>query len=338
MNKDSLREYIFAAQRGDQQALVELLTYSWGIVHYQCGKLLPSKQSAEKMTTVVLKTVAEKLDSLQEPEKFYNWMGHLTAMRCMRVRATLLENGQGDTEEEGRSFSFPGTDLNKAETAQVAVMLADMLEEKQRLNLYLYSLSGLSAKGIAQLTGVTEEAVQADLQDAQTAIQKQMQRYAAQGVKFTQAESLPALLRTDMLLHQDPEKAARVVYEMLPALDMPTKRPKAAPAPRPQQSVRPQAARPQQGAVRPQTATRPQAASRPQAARPQQSAQPSRKNKDAGLIKALALIAALLAVVLIISVVILVVRTRGAGVTAAVWNTGRAAMQALGREMAIPLL
>ena len=32
MNKDSLREYIFAAQRGDRLALVELLTYSWGIV------------------------------------------------------------------------------------------------------------------------------------------------------------------------------------------------------------------------------------------------------------------------------------------------------------------
>ena len=334
MNKDSLREYIFAAQRGDQQAIVELLTYSWGIVHYQCGKLLPSRQSAEKMTTVVLKTVAEKLNSLQEPEKFYNWMGHLTAMRCMRVRATLLENGQGDDDEAERSFSFPGTDLNKAETAQVAVMLADMLEEKQRLNLYLYSLCGLSAKGIAQLTGMTEEAVQADLQDAQTAIQKQMQRYAAQGVKFTQAESLPALLRTDMLLHQDPEKAARVVYEVLPALDLPAKRPaaKAAPAPRPQQG----AARPQQSA-RPQTAARPQAASRPQAARPQQSAQPSRKNKDAGLIKTLALIAALLAVVLIVSVVVLVVRTRSAGVTAAVWNAGRTAMQVLSGGLSSPL-
>ena len=218
MNKDSLREYIFAAQRGDRKALVELLTYSWGIVHYQCGKLLPSRQSAEKMTTVVLKTVAEKLDSLQEPERFYNWMGHLTAMRCMRVRATLLENGQADASEDKKSFSFPGMDLNKAETAQVAVMLADMLEDRQRLNLYLYSLSGLSAKAISQLTGYTEAAIQADLQDAQTAIQKQMHYYASQGVHFTQAESLPALLRTDMLLHQDPERAAQVVYEMLPSL------------------------------------------------------------------------------------------------------------------------
>lgn len=312
MNKDSLREYIFAAQRGDRKALVELLTYSWGIVHYQCGKLLPSRQSAEKMTTVVLKTVAEKLDSLQEPERFYNWMGHLTAMRCMRVRATLLENGQADASEDKKSFSFPGMDLNKAETAQVAVMLADMLEDRQRLNLYLYSLSGLSAKAISQLTGYTEAAIQADLQDAQTAIQKQMQYYAAQGVHFTQAESLPALLRTDMLLHQDPERATQVVYELLPSLTLPAaKRPaakaaaKAAPAaPRPQQPSRPQ--QPRQNPPQP---------------RPQQS-QPRAKNKDAGLVKALALIAALLAVVLIVSVVILVVRTRGGSAAAAAYAAG----------------
>ena len=325
MNKDSLREYIFAAQRGDRKALVELLTYSWGIVHYQCGKLLPSRQSAEKMTTVVLKTVAEKLDSLQEPERFYNWMGHLTALRCMRVRATLLENGQADAAEDKKSFSFPGMDLNKAETAQVAVMLADMLEDRQRLNLYLYSLSGLSAKAISQLTGYTEAAIQAGLQDAQTAIQKQMQHYASQGVHFTQAESLPALLRTDMLLHQDPERAAQVVYEMLPSLTLPAaKRPaakaaaKAAPAaPRPQQPSRPQ--QPRQDRPQP---------------RPQQP-QPRAKNKDAGLIKALALIAALLAVVLIVSVVILVVRTRGGSAAAAPYAAGsRTARRLLGLRTA----
>lgn len=309
MNKDSLREYIFAAQRGDRQALVELLTYSWGIVHYQCGKLLPSRQSAEKMTTVVLKTVAEKLDSLQEPERFYNWMGHLTAMRCMRVRATLLENGQADAAEDKKSFSFPGMDLNKAETAQVAVMLADMLEDRQRLNLYLYSLSGLSAKAISQLTGYTEAAIQADLQDAQTAIQKQMQYYASQDVHFTQAESLPALLRTDMLLHQDPERATQVVYEMLPSLTLPAaKRPAAKAA-----KADPAAPRPQQPS-RPQQSQRPQQSPRPQ--------QPGRKRKDAGLIKALALIAALLAVVLIVSVVILVVRTRGGSAAAAAYAAG----------------
>ena len=320
MNKDSMQEYIFAAQRGDQQALVELLTYSWGIVSYQCKKLLPSRQSAEKMTTVVLKTVAEKLPTLTDPAKFYGWVGHLTAVRCMRVRATLLENGQGDAPETERNFNFASMDLNKAETAQVAVMLADMLEDRQRLNLYLYSLSGLGPRAISQLTGQTEQAIQADIQDAQLAIQKQMKLYAAQGVQFTQADSLPALLRTDMLLNQDPERADRVVYEILPSLTMP--RPQKQPAARPAQS-RPQQPRPQQSRPRPAAA---QSRPAPPQTRPAPR-QSQAKNQDVGLIKALALIAALLALILIVSVVILVVRTRAADVTAAVWNTARRSMQ-----------
>ena len=321
MNKDSMQEYIFAAQRGDQQALVELLTYSWGIVSYQCKKLLPSRQSAEKMTTVVLKTVAEKLPSLTDPAKFYGWVGHLTAVRCMRVRATLLENGQGDAPETDRSFSFASMELNKAETAQVAVMLADMLEDRQKLNLYLYSLSGMSPRAISQLTGQTEQAIQADIQDAQLAIQKQMKLYAAQGVQFTQADSLPALLRTDMLLNQDPERADRVVYEILPTLPQPPKQSGTRSAqPRPQQS------RPQPRPAAPQT--RPAAPQARQGAgtAPRQP-QAGRKSRDAGLIKALALIAALLALILIVSVVILVARTSAADATAAVWNATRGTMQ-----------
>lgn len=325
MNKDSMQEYIFAAQRGDQQALVELLTYSWGIVSYQCKKLLPSRQSAEKMTTVVLKTVAEKLPSLTDPAKFYGWVGHLTAVRCMRVRATLLENGQGDAPETERNFSFASMELNKAETAQVAVMLADMLEDRQRLNLYLYSLSGLGPKAISQLTSQTEQAIQADIQDAQLAIQKQMKLYAAQGVQFTQADSLPVLLRTDMLLNQDPERADQVVYEILPGLTLPRppKQPAAKPAqPRSQQS-RPWPAAAQGRPTAPQT--RPAAPKAQPAAAPRQG---RAKNQDVGLIKALALIAALLALILIVSVVILVVRTRAADASAAVWNTARRTMQA----------
>ena len=310
MNKESLILCVQAAQKGDRQALEQLLLYAYGIVDYQCRKLLPTAQAADKMTAIVLKAVVSKLDSLENPEDFFSWLGKLTSVRCMRIRATLLENGQADAAEDKKSFSFPGMDLNKAETAQVAVMLADMLEDRQRLDLYLYSLCGLSAKAISQLTGYTEAAIQADLQDAQTAIQKQMQYYASQDVHFTQAESLPALLRTDMLLHQDPERATQVVYEMLPSLTLPAaKRPAAKAAAK----AAPAAPRPQQPS-RPQQSQRPQQSPRPQ--------QPGRKRKDAGLIKALALIAALLAVVLIVSVVILVVRTRGGSAAAAAYAAG----------------
>ena len=302
MNKESLNEYIFAAQRGDREALVELLTYSWGVVSYQCGKLLPSRQSAEKMTTVVLKTLAEKLDTLQDPRQFFNWLGRITAVRCMRVRATLLENGQGEDPSQNQNFSFPSMDLNKAETAQVAVMLTDLLEDRQRLGLYLYSLSGLSPKSISQLTGVPEEQVSRDIALGQRAVQKQMGLYASQGVHFAQADSLPALLRTDMLLHQDPEQAEALVYSILGTLTLPA--PKAAPKSGPKAAPK----APQRPAPASQTRQ-----PRPQAA-PQKPAQTrgGQKKSEAKLIRTLALIAGLLALVLIISLGILLVKTKKA--------------------------
>lgn len=302
MNKESLNEYIFAAQRGDREALVELLTYSWGVVSYQCGKLLPSRQSAEKMTTVVLKTLAEKLDTLQDPRQFFNWLGRITAVRCMRVRATLLENGQGEDGNRNQNFSFPSMDLNKAETAQVAVMLTDLLEDRQRLGLYLYSLSGLSPKSISQLTGVPEEQVSRDIALGQRAVQKQMGLYASQGVHFTQADSLPALLRTDMLLHQDPEQAEALVYSILGTLTLPT--PKAAQKSAPKAAPRQPAQRP----AGPQTRQAP----RPQAA-PQSRG--SQKKSEAKLVRTLAIIAALLALILLVSLGILFVKNKKANTT-----------------------
>lgn len=326
MNKESLNEYIFAAQRGDREALVELLTYSWGVVSYQCGKLLPSRQSAEKMTTVVLKTLAEKLDTLQDPRQFFNWLGRITAVRCMRVRATLLENGQGEEGNQNQNFSFPSMDLNKAETAQVAVMLTDLLEDRQRLGLYLYSLSGLSPKSISQLTGVPEEQVSRDIALGQRAVQKQMGLYASQGVHFTQADSLPALLRTDMLLHQDPEQAEALVYSILGSLTLPT--PKAAPKSAPKAAPRQPAQRPAQPA---QTRQSP----RPQAA-PQRAPQSrgSQKKSEAKLVRTLAIIAGLLALILLVSLSIHFVKNKKAN-TAASRPTPTAYIQLAGTENGI---
>ena len=282
MNKESLTQTVRLAQAGSREALEQLMVYAYGLVDYQCKKLLPSAQSADKMTAIVLKAAIAKLDTLENPEDFFTWLGRLTAVRCMRVRATLLENGQSGDNNEQVNYSFPGMELNKAETAKVAEMLTDLLPEDMRLNLYLYSLGGLPPKGIAGLTGVPEETVKEQIQSAQSAVLKQMKRYADQGVKFTQANSLPALLRTRMLLNPAPEKAQLVVYSLLP---QPQRRPPAAP----RQSQAPkQAPRQDQGY-------------------PSQSYQPPKKD-ESGLIRTLAVIAAILGVVLLISMGVLVTK------------------------------
>ena len=41
----------------------------------QCRKLLPTAQAADKMTAIVLKAVVSKLDTLENPEDFFSWLG-----------------------------------------------------------------------------------------------------------------------------------------------------------------------------------------------------------------------------------------------------------------------
>ena len=287
MNKESLTQAVRLAQTGNREAMERLMTYAYGLVDYQCKKLLPSLQAADKMTAVVLKAAIAKLDTLENPEEFFTWLGRLTAVRCMRVRATLREAGQSGESSQQVNYSFPGMELNKAETAKVAEMLTDLLPEDMRLNLYLYSLGGLPPKGIAGLTGLPEETVREQIQSAQSAVLKQMKRYADQGVKFTQANSLPALLRTRMLLNPAPEKAQLVVYSLLP---QPQRRPPAAP----RQSQQPQE-------------------------RPAQ-AYPAEKKDESGLIRVLAIIAALLGLVLLIAMGVLVMKLNKAkGGTDTAW-------------------
>lgn len=289
MNKESLTQAVRLAQTGNREAMERLMTYAYGLVDYQCKKLLPSTQAADKMTAVVLKAAIAKLDTLENPEEFFTWLGRLTAVRCMRVRATLRETGQSGESSQQVNYSFPGMELNKAETAKVAEMLTDLLPEDMRLNLYLYSLGGLPPKGIAGLTGVPEETVREQIQSAQSAVLKQMKRYADQGVKFTQANSLPALLRTRMLLNPAPEKAQLVVYSLLP---QPQRRPPA--APRQSQGQQPQE-------------------------RPAQ-AYPAEKKDESGLIRVLAVIAALLGLVLLIAMGVLVMKLNKAkGGTDTAW-------------------
>ena len=282
MNKETLTQYVVRSQHGDREAMEQLLVYSYGLVDYQCRKLLPSAQAADKMTAIVLKAAVAKLDTLENPEEFFTWLGRLTAVRCMRVRATLLENGQGAEDNAPQNFSFPSMELNRAETAKVAEMLTDLLPQDMRLSLYLYALGGLPPKGIAGLTGIPEETVQKQIQSAQTAVLKQMKRYADQGVKFTQANSLPALLRTRMLLNPPAEKAQMVAFSVMP----------------------PDRKRPP---VRPRSTQMP---------RQNQPVQQVQKKSQAGLIRILAVIAALLGVVLVISLGVLFTKMNKAKKTA----------------------
>ena len=55
MNKEALIFCVQAAKKGDRQALEQLLLFAYGIVDYQCRKLLPTAQ-AQRIKSIFFET------------------------------------------------------------------------------------------------------------------------------------------------------------------------------------------------------------------------------------------------------------------------------------------
>lgn len=213
MDKQMLSNLIAQSKKGSRKAMEQLLIFAHTPVSFQCRRLLNDLQAAENMTEKILKALAAQIDKIESADHLHKWIGNMTATRCMRVREKM------DIKEftsESQYMDFPGNELSKSETAQVVLILADSLPEELRICLILSACCRVSTKGIAQMTGFTEEAVAENLAEAERGILEQMEVYQNQGVVFAGSLAVAALLRTAMYGKQNREAAAVMVRKVIP--------------------------------------------------------------------------------------------------------------------------
>ena len=226
MDKQTLSNLIEQSKKGNQKAMEQLLIYAHTPVSYQCRRLLNDPQLAEGMTERILKSLASQIEKIESADHFYKWLGNATAARCMRKRE---QAGIKEYISDTKNVSFPSNELSKAETAQVAQILADSLPEEYRICLLLSSCCRVGTKAIAQMTGFAEETVTKYIAEAELGIREQMQVYQNQGVVFAGSLSVAALLRNAMFLDKNRSAAAAMSRKVLPPVPaapvQPPKRP-----------------------------------------------------------------------------------------------------------------
>ena len=215
MDKQTLSNLIDESQKGNRKALEKLLIFAHTPVSFQCHRLLNDLKAAENMTEKILKALAVQIDKIESADHFHKWIGNVTATRCMRMREKM---DIGEFTSDSQYLDFPSNELSKAETAQVALILADSLPEELRICLILSACCRVSTKGIAQMTGFAEEVVAENLAEAERGILEQMQVYQSQGVVFAGSLAVAALLRTAMYGKQNRDAAATMVRKVLPPL------------------------------------------------------------------------------------------------------------------------
>ena len=213
MDKQTLSNLIEQSKQGNRKALEQILIFAHTPVIWQCRRLLNDPQLAEEMTERILKALASQINKIENADHFHKWLGNITAIRCMRMREQVIIK---DYIPESQNLSFPSNELSKAETAQVAQILADSLPEEHRICLILSACCRVGAKAIAQMTGFAEESVTKYVAEAELGIQEQMKVYQNQGVVFAGTLSVAALLRNAMYGKQNRSAAATMLRKVLP--------------------------------------------------------------------------------------------------------------------------
>lgn len=226
MDKQTLSNLIERSKNGNRKAMEQLLIFAHTPVLWQCRRLLCDQQLAEEMTERILKALASQIDKIEGADHFHKWLGNVTATRCMRKRDQVIIK---DYIPESQDLSFPSNELSKAETAQVAQILADSLPEEHRICLLLSACCRVGTKAIAQMTGFAEEAVTKYITEAELGIREQMQVYQNQGVVFAGTLTIGALLRNAMFGKPNRSAAAAMIRKVLPPIPaapvQPPKRP-----------------------------------------------------------------------------------------------------------------
>ena len=215
MDKQTLTNLIDQSKKGNRKAMEQLLIFAHTPTLFQCRKLLNDQQLAENMTEQILKALPGQIDRIENADHFHKWLGNVTATRCMKKRE---QSGIIEYIPDSQDLSFPSNKLNKTETAQVALILADSLPEDLRICLILSACCRVSAKAIAQMTGFTEDTAIGNIVEAQRRIHEQMQLYQKQGVVFAAPLAVGALLRTAMYETQSRAAAVALARKLLPPI------------------------------------------------------------------------------------------------------------------------
>jgi len=172
--------------KGDHQAFANLLQRHQQRVFRLAYRLLKNRPEAEDAAQEVFLKVYQHAGRFEPTGTVAAWINRIAANHCLnrlRSRSAHPEVLQDEIEpgsEGGFPFSHATTPLADLEGRELAVKLQEALgclPENQRQALVLKRFGDLSYREIAELLGVSPEAVDGLIKRARAALRKALQDY-----------------------------------------------------------------------------------------------------------------------------------------------------------------
>ena len=197
-----MKELVLSAKAGNQDAWDTLYNNTAKNAYFVALNICGKEQDAMDMVHEAFVTALERIDSLNEPEKFQSWLNMIVANKCRdylkKKKPSLFseyetEDGPAFDWEDDYPENLPEQHLDHQETIRLVSEMIDDLPEDQKLCIILYYRDELSVSAIAQSLQISEGTVKSRLNYARSKIKTKVEDLAKRGTKLYGLAPLPFL-------------------------------------------------------------------------------------------------------------------------------------------------
>lgn len=183
--KDNMTLLVTEAKKGSQEAYEALYQKTKQMVYFTCFGLLKSEADAADQMQEAYAAAFQKLDMLDDPEKFPGWINRIAINKCkdflIQKKQWLPLSEETDipvqaleTEED----FLPEAYIMKESTREIVQQIMQKeLSDVQYRTILLYYYDGLSLSEIAEWMECSEGTVKSRLHNAKELIREGVQKY-----------------------------------------------------------------------------------------------------------------------------------------------------------------
>lgn len=210
--KDNMTLLVTEAKKGSQTAYEALYQKTKQMVYFTCFGLLKSEADAADRMQEAYATAFQKLDMLDDPEKFPGWINRIAINKC---KDFLIQQKQWIPLSEENDIPMQALETEEDFLPEAYIMKESMREIVQQImqkelsdvqyrTILLYYYDGLSLSEIAEWMECSEGTVKSRLHSARELIREGVQKYEQKhDDKLYSIAALPFLAR---LLQMEAEK------------------------------------------------------------------------------------------------------------------------------------
>lgn len=191
----NLKEAVDSAKSGNSDAFTYLYEQAYKKCYYTAKKIVKTDDLAQDITQDAFVKVFNKIDTLDDHEKFISWACQITANTALNelkknnpILFSETETEEGgdisDTFYDDRVSSNPELSLDKQETSRLVQEMMNDLSDEQRICITMFYADELSVKEIAQALNVSENTVKSRLNYGRKNIKEKVLELEKKGTKL----------------------------------------------------------------------------------------------------------------------------------------------------------